>query len=251
MMRAPGVWGLAVRTPDGAIATQSAVVRTSAHHVLRLPFVRGVVALGETLAVGVHTTKLAMFYASGQAERRNEKSSRVQLLGAVMLALVMVIVLFKIVPLLIASTLGLHGLAFVGVEGAIRVGVFVAYLAGISVVPHLQRVYQYHAAEHKAVHAYERGLELTPENVQAQSRIHPRCGTAFLLWVLIVAVAVYAVVGQPALWILIISRVVLLPVIAAITYELMKLATAHRNRVVGFIMAPGLALQCNNPALPD
>jgi uncharacterized protein YqhQ len=130
------------------------------------------------------------------------------------------------------------------VEGAIRVSLFVAYLAAVSLLPRLRRLYAFHAAEHKTIHCYERGLPLTAQNAQAQSRIHPRCGTAFLLWVMVVALFVYALVGDQALWLLAASRVLLLPVIAGITYELTRLAArGARFRIVRLLLAPGLALQ--------
>jgi uncharacterized protein YqhQ len=130
------------------------------------------------------------------------------------------------------------------VEGAIRVSIFVAYLALISLLPDLRRVFQYHAAEHKAINAYEAGEELTPETVQRYSLIHPRCGTAFLLWVMVIAVFVFAFFGRPAWYWLIATRILLLPVIAGIAYELIRFAGKHQgNRVLMTLLAPGLWLQ--------
>jgi len=247
MMRAPGVWGIAIRTPDGSIVSESQPVTSlkEQHPAAGWPFVRGAVALGESMVVGVKAIKLALYYSTGNEKRQGDTVSRVQIGGAIVAALAMVVLLFKVVPLLIASTLPVgSGYGFLFTEGGIRVGMFVAYLAGVSALPHLQRLYQYHSAEHKTIHCYEKGLPLTPANVQAQSRIHPRCGTAFLLWVMVVAIFVYALVGHPALWVMVISRVVLLPVIAGVTYELIRLAARYeRFRVVRAVMAPGLALQ--------
>jgi uncharacterized protein YqhQ len=132
---------------------------------------------------------------------------------------------------------------FVLVEGAIRVSIFVAYLTLISLLPDLRRVFQYHAAEHKVINAYEAGEELEPEIVQRYSLIHPRCGTAFLLWVMVIAVFVFAFFGRPAWYWLVATRVLLLPLIAVLAYELIRFAGRHQNRVVMTILAPGLWLQ--------
>jgi uncharacterized protein YqhQ len=124
------------------------------------------------------------------------------------------------------------------------VTVFVAYLTVLSLIPSLRRVFQYHAAEHKAINAYEAGDELTPENAQRHSLIHPRCGTAFLLWVMVVSVFVYALIGRPPLLWLVGSRIILLPVIAGIAYELIRFAGKHAdNRILMTLLAPGLWLQ--------
>jgi uncharacterized protein YqhQ len=130
------------------------------------------------------------------------------------------------------------------VEGLIRVTVFVLYLFVISLIPDLRRVFQYHAAEHKAINAYEAGDELQPETVQRHSLIHPRCGTAFLLWVMVIAIFVFAFFGRPAWYWLIATRILLLPVIAGIAYELIRFAGKHQdNRLVMTLLAPGLWLQ--------
>ena len=136
--------------------------------------------------------------------------------------------IFKVGPALLTDLLPIsNGNWFVLVEGVIRVTVFVLYLTVLSFIPSLRRVFQYHAAEHKAINAYEAGDELTPENAQRHSLIHPRCGTAFLLWVMVVGVFVYALLGRPVWYWLIISRIVLLPVIAGIAYELIRFAGKH------------------------
>ena len=130
------------------------------------------------------------------------------------------------------------------VEGCIRVALLIGYLALISLIPDLRRVYQYHAAEHKAINAFEAGAELTPERVQSFSKVHVRCGTAFLLWVMVIAIFVFALVGRPDLPILIVSRIVLLPVIAGFAYELIRFGSRHPDsRVVQTLLKPGLWLQ--------
>jgi len=153
--------------------------------------------------------------------------------------------IFKVGPALLADLLPIsRGGWFVIVEVVSRVTVFVLYLTVLSFIPSLRRVFQYHAAEHKAINAYEAGEELTPENAQRHSLIHPRCGTAFLLWVMVVSVFVYALLGRPPWYWLITSRIVLLPVIAGIAYELIRYAGKHAdNRILMTLLAPGLWLQ--------
>ena len=130
------------------------------------------------------------------------------------------------------------------IEGLIRVGIFILYLVVISFLPDLRRLFQYHAAEHKAINAYEAGEELTPERVDRFSLIHPRCGTAFLLWVMVIAIFVFAFFGQPAWYWLIASRILMLPLIAGLAYELIRFAGKHQgNRIVMTLLAPGLWLQ--------
>jgi uncharacterized protein YqhQ len=153
--------------------------------------------------------------------------------------------LFKVGPALLTSWLPVESTElFVVVEGLIRVTVFIGYILLISLLPDLRRVFQYHGAEHKAINALEAGAELTPPNVQKFSLIHPRCGTAFLLWVMVIAIFVFAFVGRPVWYWLILSRILLLPVIAGLAYELIRYAGKHQsNRVLMTLLAPGLWLQ--------
>jgi uncharacterized protein YqhQ len=155
------------------------------------------------------------------------------------------VMLFKVSPALLTDLLPISsGGWFVIVEGLIRVTIFVLYLTLLSFIPSLRRVFQYHAAEHKAINAYEAGEELEPELVQRYSLIHPRCGTAFLLWVMVIAIFVFAFFGRPAWYWLIATRILLLPVIAGIAYELIRFAGKHTdNRALMTLLAPGLWLQ--------
>ena len=250
MMRGPGNWAVAVRTPGGTIAQVSRTIDSGmAHHwVLRLPVVRGVMALGESLAIGFRALAISANYAAQEASADGEEVdtelSRGALVFAFVIAIGFAVALFKVTPALITDWLPIKSTGwFVIVEGLIRVTIFVAYLAVISLLPDLRRVFQYHAAEHKAINAYEAGEELKPEIVQRYSLIHPRCGTAFLLWVMVIAVFVYAFFGRPAWYWLVATRILLLPLIAGIAYELIRFAGKHQNRVVMTILAPGLWLQ--------
>ena len=174
----------------------------------------------------------------------DKELSRGALIFAFAIAIGFAIALFKVTPGLITEALPIKsGGWFVIVEGLIRVSIFVAYLSLISLLPDLRRVFQYHGAEHKAINAYEAGEELEPETVQRYSLIHPRCGTAFLLWVMVIAVFVFAFFGRPAWYWLIVERIALLPLIAGLAYELIRFAGKHQNRVVMTILAPGLWLQ--------
>jgi uncharacterized protein YqhQ len=248
MMRGPTAWSVAVRKPNGQIAEvnrsiTSALVR---HRWLRLPVLRGVVALGESLAIGFRALAISANYAAQEeGEEVETELSRGQLLFAFAIAVGFAIALFKVGPALITNWLPIEGTwGFVVVEGLIRVGVFIAYLCLISLLPDLRRVFQYHAAEHKAINAYEDGAALEPETVQRYSLIHVRCGTAFLLYVMVIAIFVFAFFGRPSWYWLIVSRILLLPVIAGLAYEVIRFAGRHaRNPVLRGVLAPGLWLQ--------
>jgi uncharacterized protein YqhQ len=251
MMRSPGHWALAVRKPDGEIAEVNHAIRSpmARHRVLRLPVIRGVVALGESLAIGFRALAISANYAAQDPDKQDgevsTELSRGSLIFAFAVAIGFAVMLFKVTPALITNWLPIETTGgFVVVEGVIRVSIFIAYLGLISLLPDLRRVFQYHAAEHKAINAYEAGEALEPARVQRFSLIHPRCGTAFLLWVMVIAIFVFAFFGQPAWYWLIASRILLLPVIAGIAYELIRFAGKHaENRVLMTLLAPGLWLQ--------
>ena len=250
MMRGPRNWAVAVRKPDGEIAqvARSIDPLMARHWALRLPVVRGVVALGESLAIGFRALSVSANYAAQEEAEGDEEPAEIgrwALFFSFAVAIGFAVMLFKVSPALITDLLPIsNGGWFVIVEGLIRVAMFVAYLTVLSFIPSLRRVFQYHAAEHKAINAYEAGEELTPEVTQRYSLIHPRCGTAFLLWVMVVSVFVYALLGRPVWYWLIVSRIVLLPVIAGIAYELIRFAGKHsENRILMTVLAPGLWLQ--------
>ena len=250
MMRGPRNWAVAVRKPDGEIAQVAREIDPlmARHWLLRLPIVRGVVALGESLAIGFRALSVSANYAAQEAEEGDEEPAEIgrwALAFSFAIAIGFAVMLFKVSPALITDLLPISsGGWFVIVEGLIRVTIFVLYLSVLSLIPSLRRVFQYHAAEHKAINAYEAGEDLTPEVTQRYSLIHPRCGTAFLLWVMVIGVFVFALFGRPAWYWLIVSRIALLPVIAGIAYELIRFAGKHaENRVLMTLLAPGLWLQ--------
>src|SRR5919108_41661 len=250
MMRGPSNWAVAVRKPDGAIAQVCNTINSpmAKRRAFRLPVVRGVIALGESLAIGFRALAISANYAAQTEDEDGEvktELTRGQLIFAFAIAIGFAVMLFKVTPALITNWIGIKRTGwFVLVEGLIRVTIFVLYLTVISLLPDLRRVFQYHAAEHKAINAYEAGDELEPESVQRYSLIHPRCGTAFLLWVMVIAIFVFAFFGRPAWYWLIATRILLLPVIAGIAYELIRFAGKHTgNRIVMTVLAPGLWLQ--------
>ena len=250
MMRGPRNWAVAVRKPDGEIAqvARSIDPLMARHWLLRLPVVRGVIALGESLAIGFRALSVSANYAAQEAAEGDEEPAEIgrwALFFSFAIAIGFALMLFKVGPALLTDLLPIKsGGWFVIVEGSIRVTVFVAYLSVLSLIPSLRRVFQYHAAEHKVINAYEAGEELTPEVTQRYSLIHPRCGTAFLLWVMVIGVFVFALFGRPAWYWLIVTRIALLPVIAGIAYELIRFAGKHaENRLLMTLLAPGLWLQ--------
>jgi len=250
MMRGPSAWALAVRKPNGEIAEVNRPVQSvmARHWFFRLPVIRGMIALGESLAIGFRALAISANYAAQEEGDEGEvetELSRGALIFAFAIAIGFALMLFKVTPALITSWLPIDTTGwFVLVEGLIRVSLFIGYLLIISLLPDLRRVFEYHAAEHKVINAYEAGEELVPERVQRFSLIHPRCGTAFLLWVMVIAIFVFAFLGRPPLPWLIASRILLLPVIAGLAYELIRFAGKHTdNRVLMALLAPGLWLQ--------
>jgi uncharacterized protein YqhQ len=250
MMRGPSCWAVAVRTQSGEIEEVVRTVRSpmERHRIWRLPVIRGVIALGESLAIGFRALAISANYAAQTEDEHGEVKTEItrgQIIFSFAIAIGFALMLFKVGPALLTNWLPVEDTAwFVVVEGLIRVSVFIAYIALIGLIPDLKRVFQYHAAEHKAINALEADAELTPVNVQRFSLIHPRCGTAFLLWVMVIGIFVFAFVGRPSWPWLIASRVLLLPVIAGLAYELIRFAGKHQsNRVLMVLLAPGLWLQ--------
>jgi uncharacterized protein YqhQ len=252
MMRSPSNWVLAVRKPNGQIAEHIQSIKSpmARHRIFRLPVIRGVIALGESLAIGFRALAISANYAAQDAtadekEEVQTELSRASLFFAFAIAIGFALMLFKVTPAVITSWLPIETTGwFVIVEGLIRVTIFILYISLISLLPDLKRVFQYHGAEHKAINALEAGADLTPQTVQRYSLIHPRCGTAFLLWVMVIAIFVFAFIGQPSWPWLIASRILLLPLIAGLAYELIRFAGKHSgNPFLMTLLAPGLWLQ--------
>ena len=246
---------ISVRQPNGELNTVRQPLASIYKGRLReMPLIRGIIVLVETLVLG--TQSLLHSAQVAAAEEVGEKIPAALLWGTVAVSLALGVALFFMVPLfatryLIEPYIN-SALLSVVLEGLIRIGIFIAYLKVISFIPDIKRVFAYHGAEHKVVNAYEAGVPLEVESVKNYSTAHARCGTAFLFIVLIIAIFIFALVGQPALWIRILSRIALIPAIAVISYEIMKFGAAHANNpIVRILLAPGLLLQSITTREPD
>jgi uncharacterized protein YqhQ len=245
MMRGVSTWAVATRK-DGEIAveTHPVVSWTRRSRALRWPVIRGVVALGQSLSIGFKALEVS---ANAQAKPEEKEITKGMWAGTVLLALVVAVGLFFVVPVLLTSlvkdALG-SSVLFWLVEGLLRTAIFLGYLTVISRQKDLRRVFEYHGAEHKVIACFEADQPLIPENAQRFSRLHPRCGTSFLLVVMIVAIFAFAPVGLPAWYILLATRIIGVPLVAGLSFELIKLAGKHRSRAwVRGVMWPGMQLQ--------
>lgn len=288
VMRGPEKWALAVRRPDGDMFVTVNPVQTLAQRYPRwnkFP-VRGIFALADSLIIGVKALSISGSISLEEAEEAEsdeaadasvgivEKGeaagvdalaideassspaiSAIQITIALILALALFLGLFIVLPTLLASPLSknIHNTVVYNlVEGGIRVAIFVLYLAAMSLLPDIRRVFQYHGAEHKVVHAYEAGGPLTPEFAARFSTAHMRCGTAFILLVFVIGILVFSFMGRPALWLRVLERLAIIPFVAAFSYEIIKVAGKHEDsRAMKIIMAPGLLLQKLTTKQPD
>ena len=258
MMRGVSTWSVAVRKPEGEIEVTSEPLVSWAkrHRILRIPVIRGVVALAESLRIGFRALAI-----SANAQLEPEDGEEPEPIGGftwgltIVLSLALAIGLFFVVPVgatsLIKDELG-SAVLFWLVEGVLRTAIFIGYLAAISRLPDLRRVFEYHGAEHKTISCYEAGDRLVPARAEAYSRLHPRCGTSFLLIVMVLAIFVFAPIGLPAWYWLLLSRILGIPLIAGLSYEVIKWAGKHRRRRwVRAVMWPGLMLQNLTTREPD
>src|ERR671934_1150701 len=254
MMRGVSTWAVAVRKKDGEIDVQSfpLVSWLKRHRLLRLPLVRGVVALVESLKIGLQALGIS---TNAQLDEEDQQVSGAAWGGTVAFSLVFAVGLFFLLPVGITSLFKHHignSIEFVLIEKAIRISIFVGYLWAISRIADLQRVFEYHGAEHKTISTYEAGEGLTPENAQRYSRFHPRCGTSFLLLVMIVAIVVFAPLGKLEWHWLFISRVLGIPIVAGLAFELIKWFGKNRTkRWARVLMWPGIQLQRLTTREPD
>jgi uncharacterized protein YqhQ len=256
MMRGISTWAVACRTPEGEIQVTSEPIVSWAkrHRLLRVPVIRGVVALAESLKIGFRALAISANAQLADGEEEEEIGGFTWGL-TIVLSLLLAIGLFFVVPVgatsLIKDQLGSPFLFWL-VEGCLRTAIFVGYLAAISRVQDLRRVFEYHGAEHKTISCFEAGDELVPARAKEYSRLHPRCGTSFLLIVMVLAIFVFAPIGLPAWYWLVLSRILGIPLIAGLSYELIKWAGKHRNkRWVRAVMWPGLMLQNLTTREPD
>ncbi|WP_019543817.1 DUF1385 domain-containing protein [Selenomonas bovis] len=244
MMRGPKDVATAVRDPNGRIQVETHPVSSIAdrYPILKKPMLRGTVSLVESLVLGLRSLSYSAKMAGDEDEQLTDK----EMAGTIIFALVLASILFIAIPTGAAKFF--HFITddpvFLNLmEGFLRLAIFLAYIGGISRMKDIRRVFQYHGAEHKTIHCYEAGLPLTVANVQKFSRLHPRCGTNFLLIVMLVSIFVYAFLGWPGLIERIVSRILLLPVVAGISYELIRFAGRTTNPVALKLIKPGLWLQ--------
>lgn len=244
MMRGPGGLATAVRQPDQQIIVKKDSIRTISDRwpFLKLPILRGIVALVEALVYGMQ----ALNFSAQAAGEEGEQLSNREMAMTMAFAIGMGILLFIVLPTTAAKLI--QGMTtdpfwFNMAEGILRKVVFILYIFAISRLPDIQRVFQYHGAEHKVIHAYEAGEQLETENVRKYSTLHPRCGTSFLLIVMVISIIVFAFLGWPSLMWRIASRIVLMPLIAGVSYEIIRMAGKYKGGLVHACIVPGLWLQ--------
>ena len=254
MMRGPATRAVAVRRPDETIIVDQKPVRNPAERFpfLKWPFLRGLVILVDSLVIGID----ALTFSASQAVGEEEELTAKEIFFTVATALLLGVLLFIVLPTAATHYFAAGVKGSIGqnlVEGVVRVAIFLIYVFGISLMKDIQRVFQYHGAEHKVINAFEAGEELTVENAQKYSTFHPRCGTSFLLIVMVVSILVFSLSGHDEiLWWRIMSRVILMPLVAGISYELLKLSGKYYQALwCRILIAPGKWLQKITTREPD
>jgi len=257
MMRAPSKFVIAVRRPDNQIVVQKKDIKLDSNKILKKPFVRGLIGLYDALVLGIQALNFSAHHALGEGE---EQLSFKEIFFTMVLGFGLGIGLFLFLPLLITDLLKMvfpiierSFLMYNLVDGIIRVIFFVLYIYIISFFKDVKRVFQYHGAEHKSIYTFESGKDLTVENARMMSRFHPRCGTSFLLIVMIVSIFVFTLIPKEShFFIKFLARIVFVPVIAGVSYEILKLSAKFQdNPIVKILVAPGLWLQKLTTQEPD
>ena len=253
MMRGQKTMVTVVRRPGGGLAVNTKplpAIYTS--WTRQTPLLRGIIVLIEAMILGIQSL---LYSANVALEEEEEEISGGLVWLMVIVSLTLAVVLFFIIPLFATKLLGSYvssSVVFNLIEGFIRLGIFIAYIKLISLLPDIKRLFAYHGAEHKTVNAYEDGAPLEVEAVRAHSTAHTRCGTSFIFVVFIIAIIVFTLVGLPSIWMMVLSRIILIPVIAALGYEIIYFGTRHRNKgIIMAILAPGLWLQTLTTREPD
>jgi uncharacterized protein YqhQ len=250
LMRSPNFWGMAVKTPSGDVDIRAEQFRsvTRKNKLLRLPIVRGAVSMGETLWLGMKALTLSTNIALGEEENLSKK----EIAGTLLFGLVLGFGLFLAAPVLGTKGLGAllgnsiqNPILFNLVEGFLRIGIFMVYLVGITMVSRdVKRFFGYHGAEHKAIKVYERGEELIPENARKLDTSHVRCGTSFVLYVLVLSILAFSLLGVTGWVYMLASRVIVIPIVAGIAFEFIMWSARHQDSaLVRAIVWPGLQLQ--------
>lgn len=253
MMRGKTHVAVAVRQPDGEISVDVRPVNSISdrYPILKKPFLRGVVSLVESLVMGMK----ALAYSAQVSGDEDEKLDSKEMALTIAVSAGLAILLFIVIPtwsMRFLTGITQDHMALNLAEGVLRMAIFLAYIAAISSMNDIQRVFQYHGAEHKTIYTYEAGLPLKVENVRSFSTLHPRCGTNFLMIVMLISMFIFTFLGWPSLWERIASRIILMPVIAGVSYELIRYAGAHTdNPLVRIAITPGLLLQKLTTRQPD
>jgi uncharacterized protein YqhQ len=250
MMRSPNFWGMAVRTPSGDVDLRaepfSSVTRRS--KLFRLPIIRGALSLGETLWLGMKALTVSTNIALGE----EEELSRKEIAFTLIFAMVLGFGLFLVAPVLGTKGLGSligssieNPIIFNLVEGVIRIAIFVAYLVGITFLSKdIKRFFAYHGAEHKAIKVYERGEEMVPENARKLDTSHVRCGTSFVLYVLVLSILIFSLLGVEGWLYMLVSRIIVIPIVAGLAFEFIMWSARHQDSgLVRAMVWPGLQMQ--------
>lgn len=252
MMRGPERMAIAVRRPDGEIAIHQQEVTSvlKRNALLRLPVVRGMVALVETLSMGIS----ALMYSANQAMPDEEQLTKKEMTITSIIGFAVAILIFVVVPTVITNWVKgwAPGSAVVNItEGVLRMGMFIGYLVVISLLKDIQRVYQYHGAEHKVINTFESGDPLTVDAARTHSREHKRCGTSFLLYVVVISILFFSIVHVPDVWMRILSRLALMPIIAGVSFEVIRAMGRYDNSLTMLLSRPGMWLQGLTTREPD
>jgi len=250
MIRSKKHMVVCVRQPNDEILTKTEEIKSISekYRVLRLPFLRGILALFETLYLGIK----GIYFSANVTLEEEEKLNPKEIALAVFAALALAILLFSVLPFFLTNLLGFGGVVFNVVESLVRLGILLLYLVSISLVGEFRRVFQYHGAEHTAINTYEAGVELNVANAKKYSRFHPRCGTSFILIVTLISILLFSIIPNLGYFMRLAYRVLLIPVIGAISYEVLRLSDRYKNsRVMKVLVTPGLGLQYLTTRKPD
>ncbi|HCJ58638.1 MAG TPA: DUF1385 domain-containing protein [Clostridiaceae bacterium] len=261
MMKGPEDIAIAVRKPDGEIALKKEKLKANRKKISKMPIIRGMFAFIDSMVIGVQALTFSAEFFEDEEPKEEKKASKLDefmeknmIAIAVLLSIAFSTGLFILLPTLAVSLLGKVSktpLLMNLVEGVVRIAIFIGYIALISQMKDIKRVFEYHGAEHKTIFCYENGEELTVENVRKHKRLHPRCGTSFLFIVMIVSILLFSFFRWPSLPVRLITRILLLPVVAGISYEIIKWAGRSDSKLVCTISAPGLWLQKITTREPD
>jgi uncharacterized protein YqhQ len=253
MMRSPFKYAIAVRKPDKEIILKIGKLRSLSDRIkfLKWPIFRGIINLIESLTLGLK----ALTYSAEQATGEEDKISNVEMFFTILIALVLFILIFIALPTTIARYLDkyLSSLIVYNLfEGTLRIGIFIFYLYFISKIKDIKRVFEYHGAEHKVIYTYEAGEELKVDNVKKYSTLHPRCGTSFIFIVLIISILVFSLLGKQTLLLRITYRIIIIPLIAGLSYEILKLSAKNMDKIfIKWVVMPGLWFQKLTTKEPD